>query len=45
MGERYDGNIIVVNAGMVGSQGVVRAQRRYLNEPGGQGSLLREADS
>lgn len=45
MQERYSDNIIAVNAGMVGSQGIVRTQRRHVNEAGGQGRFLGEADS
>lgn len=42
--ERHSDNVTVIKAGMVRSQAIVRAQR-YLNEPGGQGRLLGEADS
>lgn len=45
MGDRRIDNIKVINAAMVGSQRVFRAQRRHLNESGGQGRLLGEAES
>lgn len=42
-GDRHTDSVI--NAGRVGSEGTVMAQRRHLSEPGAQGSLLGEADS
>lgn len=45
MVDRHTDNSIVINAGMVGSKGISRAQREAPNCLGGQGSFLGEGDS
>lgn len=43
--DRHIDNSTVINAGMVGSKGISRAQQEAPNCLGGQGSLLGEGDS
>lgn len=45
MGDRHSDDSTVINAGMVKSEGISRAQEEVPNCPGSQGRLLGEGDS